>query len=135
MTVWVPVAPVRATKTPKEPGQWRSPPESDLSSSFVSSLSFLDVAGLPATVDGFFLRVVEAQDREVPASRNRAEPVGLLTCWCGRAEIEYRRSVSFLRRLVAGAERRKWLAVGKTRRVLCLVECHRPEIRGRDVGW
>src|SRR5262249_54868402 len=98
------------------------------------SVEPLDVARLPALADGGLGRRVEPENREVSPAREGGEPVGLLALGRLRTHVEVRAPVRVLDRLVARAERGKRLAVGEPRGILCLVERHRPEVGGGNVG-
>src|ERR1700754_4263569 len=98
------------------------------------SVLLLEIAGLPALVEGGFGRAVEPDDGEIPSAGHRGEPVAFFALRSFRPEIEVRAAVSVLRRLVARTERGERLAVGETRSILRLVERHRPEVGGGDAG-
>src|SRR5262245_39075790 len=100
-----------------------------------SSLHLLDIARFPAFVNRCLGRAVEPQNREIAFAWHRPQPVALLARGRFWAEIQLGRAIGVRRWLVARAERGEWLAVGETRRVLGFIECHRPEVGGRDVRW
>src|SRR4029453_15260769 len=87
-------------------------------------LDFFVVPRLPALGDGRPGRAVQAQDREMALLSGRR--LG--------SQVQLGRAVGLLRRLVARAERGERLVIGEPRLVLGLVECHRPEVGGRNVG-
>src|SRR6516165_4487111 len=79
------------------------------------SLNFFDVARLPALIDCRFGRTVETQDGEVAFARYGRQPVTRLSVCRFRSEIKISRAIGVLCWLIAGAERRERLTVGKTR--------------------
>src|SRR5712691_620280 len=100
----------------------------------LTSLHSFDVAGLPTLVEGGFGRAIESDDGEIPLARRSGEPIAGLALGSFRTKVKVRAPVGILRRLVARTQRWEGLAVRETRGVLCIVERHRPEDGGRDVG-
>src|SRR5262245_55705947 len=98
-------------------------------------LDLLDVAGLPALIDGGLGRAVEPEDRKIALAGNSREPVAFLALGGIRTEIHDGRAICLHDRFVARAFRRERLAIGETGSVLRLIERHRPEIGSRNIGW
>src|SRR4029077_10452041 len=98
------------------------------------SVLLLYVSWLPTPVQRCLGGSVEPEDREISPARHGREPVGFIPSRSFGAEVKVRAAVGILSRVIARTERWERLAVGETRSVLSLIERHRPEIGGGNVG-